>query len=96
LLMLAGAALAVILIIINLVMILRRRKERQIEEEQEELSFDMFIDRTVSNNEENKEDEVDLSEFDLKSNPKRKTIEKLAKERPEDFVKLLRSWMAED
>ncbi|EMF45195.1 hypothetical protein B481_3501 [Planococcus halocryophilus Or1] len=49
-----------------------------------------------SNQIETEEEEIDLSEFSNRSNPKRKTIEKLAKGRPEDFTKLLRSWMADD
>ena len=44
---------------------------------------------------EDEEEEIDLADFN-KSNPKRKTIEKLAQERPEDFAKLLRTWMSED
>ena len=35
-------------------------------------------------------------EQDSEATVKRKQLEKLAKEKPEDFAKLLRSWIAED
>lgn len=83
-----------LLILIVLIFIIRKRKRESMEEE-EEYVLDMFNQpiEKVSNFE---EAEVDLSEFNTKSNPKRKTIEKLATGRPEDFAKLLRSWMADE
>ena len=35
-------------------------------------------------------------EQDSEATVKRKQLEKLAKEKPDDFAKLLRSWIAED
>lgn len=94
LLLVAGAAVALILIIGSLVFVLMRRKREAIEED---FGFEMFAQPATSVGElEEEEKEIDLSEFDSRSNPKRKTIEKLAKGRPEDFTKLLRTWMSED
>ncbi|WP_422121917.1 flagellar basal-body MS-ring/collar protein FliF [Planococcus sp. X10-3] len=94
LLLIAGAAVALILIIGSLIFVLMRRKREVVEED---YGFDMF-EQPVSpvGSSEEEEKEIDLSEFDTKSNPKRRTIEKLAKGRPEDFTKLLRTWMSED
>lgn len=94
LLLIAGAAVALILIIGSLVFVLMRRKREVIEED---FGFEMFAQPATAIGElEEEEKEIDLSEFDSRSNPKRKTIEKLAKGRPEDFTKLLRTWMSED
>lgn len=95
LLLVAGAAVAIILIIGSLIFVLLRRKREVIEED---YGFDMFEQPVtpVSSLLEDEEKEIDLSEFDTRSNPKRRTIEKLAKGRPEDFTKLLRTWMSED
>ena len=94
LLLIAGAAVALILIIGSLIFVLMRRKREVIEED---FGFEMFAQPATSIGEsEEEEKEIDLSEFDSRSNPKRKTIEKLAKGRPEDFTKLLRTWMSED
>lgn len=94
LLLVAGAAVALILIIGSLVFVLMRRKREVIEED---FGFEMFEQPATSIGElEDEEQEIDLSEFDSRSNPKRKTIEKLAKGRPEDFTKLLRTWMSEE
>ncbi|TAA72217.1 flagellar basal-body MS-ring/collar protein FliF [Planococcus salinarum] len=94
LLLVAGAAVALILIIGSLIFVLMRRKREAIEED---FGFEMFAQPATSVGElEEEEKEIDLSEFDSRSNPKRKTIEKLAKGRPEDFTKLLRTWMSED
>lgn len=94
LLLIAGAAVALVLIIGSLVFVLVRRKREVIEDD---YGFDMF-EQPVSSvgSLEEEEKEIDLSEFDSRSNPKRKTIEKLAKGRPEDFTKLLRTWMSEE
>jgi len=83
-----------ILIIGSLIFVLMRRKREVIEED---YGFDMFEQPvTPIGSLEEEEKEIDLSEFDSSSNPKRKTIEKLAKGRPEDFTKLLRTWMSEE
>ena len=92
LLLIIAAALSLLVILIVLIVLLRRNKRKREEE------FDLEIFGQPLNHErtEEVEEEIDLSEFDSRANPKRKTIEKLAKERPEDFARLLRSWMSED
>ncbi|TWT03691.1 flagellar basal-body MS-ring/collar protein FliF [Planomicrobium sp. CPCC 101079] len=89
-LMLAIAGAVVLLFGGIVVLMMRRRKKKE-----EEYDFDIF-DQPVVKVEQLEEDEFDLSEFDATENPKRKTIEKLAKGRPDDFAKLLRTWMAEE
>lgn len=95
LLLVIGAAIVLVIVIIVALLFLRRKKKGDIEEE--EYSFEGFEQALAKSNLlEPEEEEIDLSEFSNRSNPKRKTIEKLAKGRPEDFTKLLRSWMADD
>ncbi|TWT27824.1 flagellar basal-body MS-ring/collar protein FliF [Planomicrobium sp. CPCC 101110] len=89
-LMLAIAGAVVLLFGGIVILIMRRRKQKE-----EEYDFDIF-DQPVVKVEQLEEDEFDLSEFDATESPKRKTIEKLAKGRPDDFAKLLRTWMAEE
>ena len=86
----AGAALAIIMLAI--VLFVRKKKRDRLEDE---LAMNMYQQTPFQDLEEDEEEEIDLSDFN-KTNPKRKTIEKLAKERPEDFAKLLRTWMSED
>lgn len=88
---LGGLGLLASLLIIALVV--RRRNREQGEEEEPVMEVPMDEPPAQTNLEQ--ETDVDLSEFDT-SNPKRKVIEKLAKERPEDFAKIIRSWMADD
>ena len=92
LLWIIGGSLAVLVIGIIVFALMRRRKR---EEYQEEVNFGMF-EKPLDGARINEIEEIDLAELTSKSNPKRKTIEKLAKERPEDFAKLLRSWMADE
>ncbi|PUB14672.1 flagellar basal-body MS-ring/collar protein FliF [Paenisporosarcina sp. OV554] len=88
-----GVGLAlVILIVLIIVFVIRKRKREELEEEFE---YEMF-EPPLSTLRTDEDEEMDLSEFNTKANPKRKTIEKLAKGRPEDFAKLLRTWMSED
>lgn len=95
LLMVIGAAIVLVIVIVIALLLLRRKKKVDIEEE--EYSFEGFEQALAKSNLlDTEEEEIDLSEFSNRSNPKRKTIEKLAKGRPEDFTKLLRSWMADD
>lgn len=91
-LMMIGAGLALLLVILIIILMVRRRKRN---EEEGEYGYEMF-EQTISRAREEEPKELDLSEFKSKSNPKRKTIEKLAQGRPEDFAKLLRTWMADD
>ncbi|WP_053360838.1 flagellar basal-body MS-ring/collar protein FliF [Bacillus sp. FJAT-27251] len=90
-LLVAGAVLAAILLIVVIAILVRRRKRKQ----EEEFFFDV-LEEPVAQAAQAEKEEIDLSEFTSRANPKRKTIEKLAKERPEDFAKLLRSWMSQD
>ncbi|KKK38995.1 flagellar MS-ring protein [Mesobacillus campisalis] len=90
-LLVAGVVLAAILLIVVIAILVRRRKRKQ----EEEFFFDL-LEEPVAQAAQAEKEEIDLSEFTSRANPKRKTIEKLAKERPEDFAKLLRSWMSQD
>ena len=91
-LIIIGVAIALLLLIVLILVFVIRKRRR--EEFEEEFEYDMFQPPISTQNDE--EENMDLSEFNTKSNPKRKTIEKLAKGRPEDFAKLLRTWMSED
>ena len=72
-------------IILLIVFILRSKKQKALEEEAEiiEEQQELFIE-DIS---EEKETEATI---------RRKQLEKMAKDKPEDFAKLLRSWIAED
>ncbi len=87
-----GAGIAGLLLLLAIVLVLRKRKR---EKEEDEFYLDMF-EEPKAEAIKDEDEEIDLYELTSRTNPKRKTIEKLAKERPEDFAKLLRSWMAED
>jgi len=91
-LMMIGTGIALLLITLIIILMVRRRKR---EDKEDEFGFETF-EQTISRVKEDEKEEIDLSEFKSKSSPKRKTIEKLAKGRPEDFAKLLRTWMADD
>ena len=73
-------------IILLVIYVLRARKRKQEEEELEviEQQQQLFDVEDIS---EEKETEATV---------RRKQLEKMAKEKPEDFAKLLRSWIAED
>jgi flagellar M-ring protein FliF len=73
-------------IILLVVYVLRDRKRKQIEEEQEIIEKQQQLIEIEDISEE-KETEATV---------RRKQLEKMAKEKPEDFAKLLRSWIAED
>jgi flagellar M-ring protein FliF len=87
------AGVVLLLILIVLIFVIRKRKRESVEEE--EYVLDMF-NQPIEKISDLEDAEVDLSEFNTKANPKRKTIEKLATGRPEDFAKLLRTWMADE
>lgn len=80
----AGVLIAAIIIL--LILLLRRRKNEDEEDE-------VFIDRTMA-----QEEEVpDIPEDeDSEQVTRRKQLEKLAKEKPEEFSKLLRTWLSDD
>jgi len=73
-------------IIIGLLLLLLRRKRREDDEDFEDLVQEPLIPHVPDITEE-KETEMSV---------KRKQLEKLAKERPDEFAKLLRTWLAED
>ncbi|THE14465.1 flagellar basal body M-ring protein FliF [Bacillus timonensis] len=77
--------LLVLGLIILLFLFLRKKKEPIIEEEVPETE-PVFFDHIPDVNEE-KESEATV---------RRKQLEKLAKDKPEDFAKLLRSWLADE
>ncbi|MGY0691555.1 flagellar basal-body MS-ring/collar protein FliF [Virgibacillus sp. FSP13] len=82
----AGAVLLVIIIIL-VILLIRRRKDDSEEEIEEE---------TVAVEETAAEVPEIGGEPDTESVARRKQLEKMAKEKPEDFAKLLRSWIADD
>ncbi|MER1984756.1 MAG: flagellar basal-body MS-ring/collar protein FliF [Solibacillus sp.] len=76
----------VVAIILLVVFMLRARKRKQ---EQEELEIIERQQELI--------DVEDISEEkETEATVRRKQLEKMAKEKPEDFAKLLRSWIAED
>jgi len=83
----AYAVLGVLLLIIALLIFLfiKRSKRKQKEEEEESLIL---------------EDPIDIPDVnethETESTLRRKQLEKMAREKPEDFAKLLRTWIAED
>lgn len=84
--MIAGGVL--LLLIVILVIILATRKRNNFEEE-----FAYTAEAEVG-------EEISLPEIDeaepTESTMKRKQLEKLAQDRPDEFAKLLRSWISED
>jgi len=79
-----GAILLAIIIVLVILLIRNRKTEEDPEE-----TFEYTEERTAEVPEIDKEEE---SEAVIK----RKQLEKVAKEKPEDFAKLLRSWIGED
>ncbi|WP_449540005.1 flagellar basal-body MS-ring/collar protein FliF [Ferdinandcohnia sp. Marseille-Q9671] len=77
--------LLVVGIIILLLLFIRKKKEKRLEEEVPE-SEPIFFNQIPDVNEEKETD----------ASARRKQLEKLAKDKPEDFAKLLRSWLAEE
>lgn len=80
-----GAALLVVIGVLIFMFFRKRRKEREMEEEsiiQEQLVMHDVDDI-------NKEQETE-------GTIRRRQLEKMAKEKPEDFAKLLRTWIAEE
>ncbi|MCC3357476.1 flagellar basal-body MS-ring/collar protein FliF [Bacillus sp. REN16] len=77
--------LLVLGLIILLFLFLRKKRDTEIEDELPQ-SEPVFFDHIPDVNEEKESDAV----------VKRKQLEKLAKDKPEDFAKLLRSWLADE
>lgn len=79
--------LLVLLVIVLLILMLRKRKqadEEALDEESEEAPINH--EEVPDINEENESDSI----------ARRRQLEKMAKDHPEDFAKLLRSWISED
>jgi flagellar M-ring protein FliF len=79
-----GVLLATIIVLIILFMRARRKKEQ----EEEDVAFDNYTPISIRDLDEDKEE--------TEGSLRKKQLEKMAKEKPEDFAKLLRSWIAED
>ncbi|MFJ5622116.1 flagellar basal-body MS-ring/collar protein FliF [Peribacillus loiseleuriae] len=80
-----GGALLLAILILLILYLRSRKRDDYVEEEFEELQESEMLEV------------ADLSEEqETESSLKRKQLEKLAKERPDEFAKLLRSWVAED
>lgn len=85
----ALAAVLALVIIVLVVMLARSRKQVALEESTEEVTIDSVALPT--------EDVPDLPvEGSKPAHEKRKQLENMAKEKPEEFSKLLRSWLSED
>ncbi len=82
-----GGVLVLIVILLLMIILRKKRKEEEFEYIEEELqpTKPFFADLP----ELGKENETE-------SSARRKQLEKMAKEKPEDFAKLLKSWLAED
>ncbi|PAV29998.1 flagellar M-ring protein FliF [Virgibacillus profundi] len=82
----AGAVLLLIIIILIVLLLIRNKKEDEIEEVMEEAIT--------------AESSLEIPEMpenqDSESVIRRKQLEKIAKEKPEEFAKLLRSWIGEE
>jgi flagellar M-ring protein FliF len=73
-------------VIIALLVLLLRRKRKQDDEELEE-----FVQQPISLNVPDVNEEIETE-----ASVRRKQLEKMAKEKPDEFAKLLRTWLAED
>nr|WP_106784189.1 flagellar basal-body MS-ring/collar protein FliF [Lysinibacillus timonensis] len=78
-----GILVAVIALLVTTLLFKKKRKQQQEDEEVIEYQRELFVDDI------NEEKETE-------STVRRKQLEKMAKEKPEDFAKLLRSWITED
>lgn len=83
----AVAGLLIVIIAALIIYILRSRKKGEIEVEKEVLLADNELSSAASDFTSVKESEETI---------RRKQIEKMAQEKPEDFAKLLRSWIADE
>lgn len=83
--MIIGGVLILLAIIIGLVLFLRRNKKKNLIEDLAPVLEQPMIDIPDVNEEQQ-----------TVGSERRKQLEKLAKEKPDEFAKLLRSWLAED
>jgi flagellar M-ring protein FliF len=79
----AGGA-ALVLLIVLAVLLWRQRRE---EEEEEEEMFEQPVMQQIPDIHEEHEKEATM---------RRKQLERLAKEKPDEFAKLLRTWLSEE
>ncbi|MFD1204146.1 flagellar basal-body MS-ring/collar protein FliF [Sporosarcina contaminans] len=80
-----GAALLVVIAILIFAFFRKRKKERELEEE-----------RILEEQREALNVEDINTEQETEATVRKKQLEKMAKEKPEEFAKLLRTWIAED
>lgn len=80
----AGGAL--LLIIIIMLILLIRRKRSEVDEWEEESDIEPTVEVP----------DIEADSPETESSIRRKQLEKMAKEKPEEFAKLLRSWIGED
>lgn len=80
-----GGVLVLAIIVLIVLFVRKRRREQELEEE-------MIIEQQA---EELQVEDINL-EQETESTVRRKQLEKMAKEKPEEFAKLLRTWIAED
>lgn len=83
--MIIGGVLLLLAVVIGLFMFLRRNKKKEAIEDLAPITEGPIIDIPDVNEEQQTE-----------ASARRKQLEKLAKEKPDEFAKLLRSWLAED
>jgi flagellar M-ring protein FliF len=77
--------IGLVLLIVLLILLWRRRKEEEEEEEEEDILEPMV------------QEIPDIHEAnETESTMRRKQLEKLAKEKPDEFAKLLRTWLSEE
>ncbi len=82
-----GGILLVVIAVLLVFLLRRRKKDEEVYEDDE-----LLEDSTVEQVEIPDIQEESLSEVSMR----RKQLEKLAKEKPDEFAKLLRTWLAED
>jgi len=81
-----GAILLVVIIVL-VVLFLRKRKREQEELEEQQLALEEQEELMVDDINDEQETEATV---------RRKQLEKMAREKPEEFAKLLRTWISED
>ena len=83
-----AAALAVLAVVIVVIIILRRRRQMIDESTESEVILETAREPV---------DIPDLEEqIDTEETLRRKQIEKMARERPEEFAKLIRTWLSQE
>lgn len=80
-----GGILLIIIIVLIIMLMVRRSREPELEEVEDNYSSDLEID--IAEIDEGPETETTI---------RKKQLEKMAGDKPEDFAKLLRSWISDD